>query len=79
MKVKAVLSFGGKVNMGRGEVRNIPDGEVLKDLLKCGYVEPVEPLPAAGDDSTEGSEEETNDEAKSDDSADGKKVSRKNK
>lgn len=81
MKVKATLSFGGKINMAKGETRDIPDGAVLKDLLRCGYVEPVEVIPPVSDfaDDDKDSEEETNDETKSDDGTDGKKVSRKNK
>lgn len=43
MKVKARVSFGGKVSMHCGEERDIPQGEVLNDLLSAGYVEAVGP------------------------------------
>ena len=42
MKVKALISFSGVISMGKGELRNIETKEVLSDLIRCGYVEPVE-------------------------------------
>ena len=42
MKVMALRSFGGAVNMSRGQVMNIQDEYVLNDLLKAGYVEALE-------------------------------------
>ena len=42
MKVRALRSFGGAVNMSRGQVRDIQDEYVLNDLLKAGYVEALE-------------------------------------
>lgn len=42
MLVKAKVSFAGAVCMGRGEVRDIGDEAVLKDLLAAGYVAAVE-------------------------------------
>ncbi len=42
MVVKAKVSFAGAVCMGRGEVRDIGDEAVLKDLLAAGYVAAVE-------------------------------------
>ena len=42
MKVRALRSFGGAVNMSRGQVMNIQDEYVLNDLLKAGYVEALE-------------------------------------
>lgn len=41
MKVKAKVSFCGSVTMGLGEVREIQDEDILKGLLKAGYVEEV--------------------------------------
>lgn len=41
MIVKAKISFCGIVSMGRGEVADIAEGPVLKDLLSAGYVEEV--------------------------------------
>lgn len=38
MKVIAVTSFSGAVSMYAGEVREIPQGEILSDLLRAGYV-----------------------------------------
>lgn len=46
MKVKALLSFSGKISMGTGEIRDIENGEVLKDLLAARYVEEVKPQKA---------------------------------
>lgn len=40
MKVKALKSFGGKISMYAGEVRDIKDEFILNDLLRAGYVEP---------------------------------------
>lgn len=38
MLVKATVNFSGKINMSRNEIRDIPEGDALKDLLRCGYV-----------------------------------------
>ena len=49
MKVKALVSFCGKVSMGKGEVREVTYQDILKDLLKAGYVVEVKeetPKPA---------------------------------
>lgn len=45
MKVKAAVSFAGAVTMHMGETADIPEGDVLNDLLECGYVEPAEQKP----------------------------------
>lgn len=42
MKVRATVSFCGAVTMAKEEVRECADNDTLKDLLSCGYVEPVE-------------------------------------
>ena len=42
MKVKAKVSFCGPLCMAIGEVRNVTDEVLLADLLKAGYVVPVE-------------------------------------
>lgn len=42
MKVKALVSFAGKVTMAPNEIREIKNEEVLNDLLRAGYVEVVE-------------------------------------
>lgn len=39
MKVRALKSFSGAVNMSRGQEMDIQEGYILHDLLKAGYVE----------------------------------------
>ena len=41
MKVKANVSFSGRISMAKGEKREITDEGLLKDLLTAGYVEEV--------------------------------------
>lgn len=41
MKVKALISFGGLISMGIGEVRDIENEDIVKDLLKADYVKRV--------------------------------------
>lgn len=38
MKYKAVVSLCGKISMARGDVKEIEDKEIVKDLLKAGYI-----------------------------------------
>ena len=40
---RAKLSFTGVVSMTKGEVREISDFAIAKDLLKAGYIEEVKP------------------------------------
>lgn len=40
---KALVSFGGIVSMHKGEVKEIKNEEVVKDLLKARYIEEVKP------------------------------------
>ena len=40
---KAKVSFSGKVSMAAGEVKDITDAAVAKDLLSAGYIEEVKP------------------------------------
>lgn len=42
MLYKATTSFTGLENMRRGEVKEIKNEAIVKDLLKAGYIEPVE-------------------------------------
>lgn len=42
MKYKALVSFTGKISMGKGEVREIVDRELANSLLQPHYIEPVE-------------------------------------
>ena len=41
MLVKAIESFAGKISMVAGEVREIVDDAIVKDLLNAGYIEEV--------------------------------------
>ncbi len=66
MKVKATVSICGKICMAKGEIRDIADKEICKDLIRCGYVKEVK--------SDESAEEGKNDETKSAHSADSKKI-----
>lgn len=43
MAYRALKSFSGKITMVKGEVREIADAEVAKDLVKCGYVADLTP------------------------------------
>lgn len=40
---KALKSFAGAVSMGKGDVKEINDKEIVKDLLNAGYIEEVKP------------------------------------
>lgn len=42
MRVRAKVSFAGEVSMALNEVKDVPEGSVLDDLLCCGYVVPEE-------------------------------------
>lgn len=42
MRVRAKVSFAGEVSMALNEVRDVPEGDVLDDLICCGYVVPEE-------------------------------------
>ena len=42
MRVRAKVSFAGEVSMALNEVRDVPEGDVLDDLISCGYVVPEE-------------------------------------
>lgn len=44
---RALISFSGLVSMVEGEVREISDKAVVKDLLNCGYIEAVEEITTA--------------------------------
>ena len=41
MEYKALKSFVGLVSMKRGEVKEISDDYIIKDLTRAGYIEPV--------------------------------------
>ena len=44
---KAKVSFSGVVSMNVGEVADIADVSIAKDLLKAGYIEEVKPAEKA--------------------------------
>lgn len=39
---RALVSFSGVISMAQGETREIGDENIVKSLLKSGYIEPVE-------------------------------------
>ena len=41
MMYKATVSFCGKISMRMGEVRDISDPSIVKDLLRAGYIEEI--------------------------------------
>lgn len=43
MSYKAKISFGGIISMAEGEMAEIADPAIAKDLLKAGYIEEVKP------------------------------------
>ena len=45
MQYKAIVSFSGKVSMAMGQVRDISDESLAKDLLRAGYIIPLEAKP----------------------------------
>ena len=42
MEYLALISFSGLVSMRKGEVKDIKDKEIAKDLLRAKYIEPLE-------------------------------------
>ena len=38
---KALISFSGIISMAEGDVANITDDAVVKDLLRAGYIEEI--------------------------------------
>ena len=43
MTYKAKVDFGGIISMSVGEVAEIADEAIAKDLLKAGYIEQIKP------------------------------------
>ena len=41
---KALKSFAGKLSMTEGDVKEIFDKELIKDLTRAGYIEEVKPV-----------------------------------
>lgn len=42
MKVKALIGFSGLVSMRKGEIKEINDKNIVTDLIRAGYIEPIE-------------------------------------
>lgn len=40
---RALISFSGLISMAEGEIREIADKAMVKDLLNAGYIEEVAP------------------------------------
>lgn len=40
---KALVNFSGKVSMSVGEIADIADVDIVKDLISAGYIEEVKP------------------------------------
>ena len=38
---KALISFSGLVTMAKGEIKELKDEGIIKDLLRAGYIEEV--------------------------------------
>ena len=47
MEYKAKVGFSGVVSMRVGEVKDIADANIVKDLLSAGYIEEVKPATKA--------------------------------
>jgi len=43
MEYRAKVSFSGIISMAAGQVAEIADPAIAKDLLKAGYIEEVKP------------------------------------
>ena len=43
MEYRAKVSFSGIISMAAGQVAEIADPTIAKDLLKAGYIEEVKP------------------------------------
>ena len=64
MKVKALVSFSGTVTMSVGEIKDINQKEIVKDLLNAGYVKKI----GKNEDTEEEELEDKSDEVDSDES-----------
>lgn len=42
MKVKALVGFCGLVSMRKDEIKDINDKNIVTDLIRAGYIEPIE-------------------------------------
>lgn len=44
MNYKALTSFSGAISMCKDEIRALEDATLIKDLLKAGYIIPMEKI-----------------------------------
>lgn len=58
MKVKALENFCGNVSMCVGEVLDIPNDNIAKDLLRAGYIVEVSPAKAEAKQERKGKKNE---------------------
>lgn len=42
MLYRATVSFSGQISMAEGEVRQIAEPSLINDLMRAGYIEPIE-------------------------------------
>jgi hypothetical protein len=42
MEVRALVGFFGLVSMRKNEIKDIRDKKIVTDLIRAGYVEPIE-------------------------------------
>lgn len=52
MLVKALKSFAGTISMYDGEIREIANDEIAKDLLQAGYIEGIKEAKAVKTEKT---------------------------
>ena len=58
MKYKAKVSFGGNVSMHVGEIKEIADVNIAKDLLRAGYIVEIKPAEKAKPKTEKGAKNE---------------------
>lgn len=44
MEYRALVSFSGIISMAMGEIREIDDEPIAKDLLRAGYIEELKEM-----------------------------------
>lgn len=44
MRYRALKGFSGLISMSKGEEKEIKNKYVVEDLLKSGYIEPIEKI-----------------------------------
>lgn len=45
MKYIAKKAFSGRLSMKKGDIKDLNDAYIIKDLLNAGYIEEVKPAP----------------------------------